>query len=228
MGTYIGKLQLGNDSANLISFGDTLYGICDTANNIAIKNVIIDNLDRLMNGIQIRVRFTNGNVLTSSVFLQINSGQTINNYIVTGDCTCSGNEVITFTWEEGNVYSYWRVTGNTLTQTTKDYVGSIVAETLRNIDANNIIIKTTAEWQATPQYIPPKDTIMIYSDIPGIKIADGLAYGVDQPFVGHEIFDALTTHINNTNVHVTAEEKTFWNNKLNCDISGERLILNRQ
>lgn len=88
-------------------------------------------------------------------------------------------------------------------------------------------------------YIPPKDTILVYSDygtltvnghnydVPGIKIADGLAYGLDQPFVGEDVKQQVLNHINDTTRHVTVEEKTFWNNKLNCDINGEVLIFNR-
>lgn len=36
-------------------------------------------------------------------------------------------------------------------------------------------------------------------------------------------------HMNDTNIHITPEERIFWNNKLNCEdeVSGEELILNR-
>lgn len=36
-------------------------------------------------------------------------------------------------------------------------------------------------------------------------------------------------HINNQDIHITPEERIFWNNKLNCEdeVSGEELILNR-
>ena len=36
-------------------------------------------------------------------------------------------------------------------------------------------------------------------------------------------------HMNDTNIHITPEERVFWNNKLNCEdeVSGEELILNR-
>ena len=110
-----------------------------------------------------------------------------------------------------------------------------------DITGQNMIIKTTAEWQANSSYIPPKDTILIYSDrgtsngktVPGIKIADGLAYGIDQPFVGDDIRDSiletLNNHINDNVRHVTNADRTFWNNKINCEntINGETLIFNR-
>ena len=35
----------------------------------------------------------------------------------------------------------------------------------------------------------------------------------------------LNLHEDNTSIHVTPEEKIFWNNKLNYDVVGENLIL---
>ena len=63
--------------------------------------------------------------------------------------------------------------------------------------------------------------------IPGIKIGDGLAYLIDLPFTDSELID----HINNTTIHVTAEEKNFWNNKNRVFISPqdeENLIFTTQ
>ena len=105
-----------------------------------------------------------------------------------------------------------------------------------DITGQNIIIKTTAEWQAIQSYRPPKGTILIYSDhstsngknVPGIKIADGLAYGIDQPFVGDDIRDSILNHIADTTRHITSTERTFWNNKLNCQVVGEILQFNTQ
>lgn len=104
-----------------------------------------------------------------------------------------------------------------------------------------IIVKTTAEWQAMVNYIPPKGTILVYSDaqtmtknnttvnVPGIKIADGLAYGIDQPFIDEDTRNSLLSHINDSIKHITSAERTFWNNKLNCQDSviNETLVLNR-
>ena len=87
-------------------------------------------------------------------------------------------------------------------------------------------------------YIPNRGNILIYTDketlndnttVPGIKIGDGLAYGIDLPFVGDDIAEDLLSHINNTTVHITAAERTKWNNKINCEdsVSAETLILTR-
>ena len=101
------------------------------------------------------------------------------------------------------------------------------------------IVDTTANWNQKTTYIPTKGEIIVYSDYhvidgqpyPGIKIGDGLAYVVDLPFVGEEIesgiMDILNDHIRNQDVHVTPEDKEFWNNKLNYMIDGEKLVLTR-
>lgn len=105
--------------------------------------------------------------------------------------------------------------------------------------SGKISIDTTAGWNEKMSYVPIKGEIVIYSDrrivgginFPGIKIGDGMAYVVDLPFFGEDetniIINLLNNHINNTQVHVTSEEKSFWNNKLNYQIDGENLIFTR-
>lgn len=113
-----------------------------------------------------------------------------------------------------------------------------------DITGKNIMIGTTAEWQAHSTYVAPMGTICIYSDrgsykdtnnnniiVPGIKISDGQAYVTSLPFVGDDVIAAirseLNDHINDNVRHITAEERTFWNNKLNTTLDGEILVLNR-
>ena len=114
---------------------------------------------------------------------------------------------------------------------------------LGDIIGQNILIGSTAEWLARNTFIAPQGTIIIYTDrgtytsnnttitVPGIKVSDGLAYAVDLPFVGDDIAAAirseLNDHINDNIKHITSEERTFWNNKLNCEVTGESLQLNR-
>lgn len=106
---------------------------------------------------------------------------------------------------------------------------------------------TTANWNAARGFIPLKGEVIIYSDykvmnkvidgeertvyIPGIKIGDGRAYVQDLPFIDEELRDKLLMHIENPNIHVTLQEKLFWNNKLNVDDNAElvngALIFNR-
>lgn len=109
--------------------------------------------------------------------------------------------------------------------------------------ANTIRYRTTAEWQSTPLYIPAAGEVLVYTDhgtidvngetipVPGIKVGDGIAYGIDLPFVGDDVLvsvvERISAHEGNTDIHTTAAEKAFWNNKLNCVVSEELLTLNR-
>lgn len=100
-----------------------------------------------------------------------------------------------------------------------------------------LIMATTAVWQTRVDYVPPRGTIIVYSDrnvidgqeYVGLKIGDGLAYVVDLPFVGDEIADQIITdlndHISDRTVHITQEEREYWNNKLNAELEGENLII---
>ena len=106
---------------------------------------------------------------------------------------------------------------------------------------------STANWNAAQGFVPLQGELIIYNDyktiqreidgelrtvqIPGIKIGDGMAYVQDLPFVDEELRDRLMVHINNPDIHVTLQEKLFWNNKLNVNDAAElvdgALILNR-
>ena len=108
----------------------------------------------------------------------------------------------------------------------------------------NVYTDTTAMWNQKTGYVPQQGDIIVYSDkgqivndqgetvdVPGIKIGDGNAYVVDLPFVGSDdssqILTELRAHTSNTAIHVTPEEKHFWNNKINCDVNDGNLILSR-
>lgn len=102
---------------------------------------------------------------------------------------------------------------------------------------------TTDFWDNCRGYIPNKGQIIVYSDyktitkdgktvtVPAIKIGSGNGYIQDLPFVGDDIRDEILKHISNTNIHVTPEEKAYWNNKLNVtdirEVVNETLIFNR-
>lgn len=94
----------------------------------------------------------------------------------------------------------------------------------------NVETHTTEYWQAHSSYIPAAGEIIVYSDrnnnIPGIKIGDGLTYVVDLPFID----DTIMTHINDATIHVSAEDRAFWDNKINCEdtVENEVLQLNRR
>ena len=106
---------------------------------------------------------------------------------------------------------------------------------------------TTANWNAARGFIPLEGELIVYNDyksiqktidgelktvqVPGIKIGDGQTYVQDLPFIDEELRDKIMMHIDNPNIHVTLQEKIFWNNKLNVDDNAElvdgALIFNR-
>ena len=100
------------------------------------------------------------------------------------------------------------------------------------------------EWDSDISIISEKNVLYIYTDyktiekdgqqilLPGLKIGDGKAFLIDLPFVGGSNNDILEKqildHINDNIIHVNLEEKNFWNNKLNYELSeDENLIFNR-
>lgn len=103
-------------------------------------------------------------------------------------------------------------------------------------------VRTTQEWNEDIQFVSKKGIFYIYSDyktqeqngeivyVPGIKIGDGLAYVTDLPFVNSSIQQQLNTHILDSNVHVTIQEKQFWDSKVTCytdSQDNENLVFSR-
>ena len=115
---------------------------------------------------------------------------------------------------------------------------------------------TTEHWNQARGFIPMPGEVIVYTDyetktytieeygetvtktvqIPNIKIGTGNAYVQDLAFVDEKTRDILMEHINNHDIHVTLQEKLFWNNKINVDdaeeqttgeLEDETLILNR-
>ena len=110
--------------------------------------------------------------------------------------------------------------------------------------SDSIYIDTTENWNSRITFIPERKDIIIYTDrghiddgqgnqidVPGIKIGDGNAYLIDLPFVGDDdkyaILYELRHHTENTAIHVSPSDRTFWNNKLNCVVEDGNLIFNR-
>lgn len=103
--------------------------------------------------------------------------------------------------------------------------------------------KTKEQWNMNPTLVSEKDVLYIYTNyktvekdgeeiiIPGLKVGDGKGYLIDLPFINNvgseDIEQLLMDHINNHSIHVTQEEKMFWNNKLNLSLHEENLVLNR-
>ena len=156
------------------------------------------------------------------------------------DTTATSNDVL-----EGQVFYGANGVRNvgTLGLVTSSTNGLMAAVDKAKLDGINIQCKTTAEWAQNINYVPKLGEIIIYSDhdsyefegetipVPDIKIGDGHAYCVDLPFIHAgeraRILAQINNHINNSTIHVTAAEKEFWNNKLNYQITGEMLTLDR-
>lgn len=91
------------------------------------------------------------------------------------------------------------------------------------IDGVKILYGTQAEWDSQPRLVSEEHTIYVYTDhdvvngrnIPSIKIGDGTSYLIDMMYVTDNA-SLLFNHINDSNIHVTLQEKLFWNNKERC------------
>lgn len=100
---------------------------------------------------------------------------------------------------------------------------------------------TSEYWRLNPTFVPLDGEIIIYTDYrivdgrfkPAIKIGDGRTAIVSLPFVAgaggddgslDEFLQELEAHINDDSKHVTEQERSFWNGKLNYHMDGETLV----
>lgn len=114
---------------------------------------------------------------------------------------------------------------------------STVAKTGNYTDLANkpIYCESTAYWHSQPTFKGNKGDIIIYSDyrkngdgkyVAGIKIADGLTDVIDLPFIIDILESELTSHINDTSIHVSKSEKEAWNEKVSVKMGdNDTLIL---
>lgn len=96
---------------------------------------------------------------------------------------------------------------------------------------NIIHFGTTEYWNSQATLIGENNHIYVYTDystiesdgetrnIPNIKIGDGNAYLIDNPFITTSIDDLLQLHIGDDIKHITAEERDVWNGKVRCYLS---------
>lgn len=95
-------------------------------------------------------------------------------------------------------------------------------EEAQQIQSGGILSNTTEEWNRHVDLIASLNTIYVYTDhktmeddegnivlVPGVKVGDGKAFLIDMPFID-AVMDA---HINDMDIHVTPEQKRFWDNK---------------
>ena len=110
----------------------------------------------------------------------------------------------------------------------RDISGNLSIPSVR-VGVNPIHQDTTEAWNSQPSLIAKKGHLYFYTDyqqvggvnIAGVKLGDGTSYLIDIPFEDAQFQD----HIQNTIVHITQEEREFWNNKNRGVIAGEMLVL---
>ncbi len=96
-------------------------------------------------------------------------------------------------------------------------------------NSGKVLFDTTAGWNSKPTLVGASQVLYVYTDalsydgdtIPRIKIGDGQAYLIDTPFLNEEEID----HINNQLIHVSAEDRQSWNNKVTTYEPEEEILL---
>lgn len=90
--------------------------------------------------------------------------------------------------------------------------------------AYKIKYDTSEGWANNVSYVPMEGELIIYTDIPAIKVGDGMAYAVDLPFVTDDMRDEFLAHMQDTVIHITQDEREFWNNKVRCYVNYDSLV----
>lgn len=128
----------------------------------------------------------------------------------------------------------------------KPSINSVVLEgalTATDLGLASVYYDTKEAWDAQSTLIAERSAVYIYSnyatiddgngnliDVAGLKIGDGTSYLVDMPFVGDATTEMIIMHVANTGIHVTPQEKEFWNNKVSSYIDHtdpELLVLSK-
>ena len=128
----------------------------------------------------------------------------------------------------------------------KPQINSITLEgslTAADLSLGSIYYDTTANWNSQVSLIAEKAAIYVYSDysyinmgsgnlipVAGLKIGDGSSYLIDLPFVSEDLANIIFRHIANGTIHITNEERSFWNHKVSSYLDGhntETLILSK-
>lgn len=218
--SYIHALQIDNGTTHLIE--PLLYATAEGTSSALTAS--ISNFE-LVAGVYVNVKVGS-----------VNANATLNvNGTGAKDIYYKGIKINSDTLTDGNIYTFI-------------YTGTYW-EILGDVTSKNIIVGTQAEWQTRYNQVLPRGVIMIYTNhgtiteiidnvevtknVPGIKIADGSTPAADLPFVGDDVVaiieNELNSHINDNIRHITAAERTFWNNKINCidTVNEHNLIINR-
>lgn len=81
-------------------------------------------------------------------------------------------------------------------------------------------------WNSNPSFIPRAGEIIVVTDgiidgedkIPGVKIGNGTSVFSSLPFITQQyaLLSSFESHANNEVIHVTQQNKDYWNNKMRC------------
>lgn len=117
------------------------------------------------------------------------------------------------------------------------------AENLVSIDSSkikHIYYDTEENWRSQNTLISELGALYVYKDhstviedgvekyVPAIKIGDGTSYLIDMPFINDDFSKMLLEHLQDAVVHVSDDDRTFWNNKSSAYMdpdSNETLVL---
>ena len=100
----------------------------------------------------------------------------------------------------------------------------------------SIFYNTVEGWNAQNTLIGRRNALYVYTNaseingvlIPDLKIGDGTSYLIDSPFLISTPIEQLKAHIRDTTIHVSAEDRARWDNKVRAyhsDIQQETLVL---
>lgn len=92
---------------------------------------------------------------------------------------------------------------------------------------SRVVYGTTAYWDEQETLIAQENVFYVYTDgfpseihnIVRVKVGDGHSYLKNLPFTDMVYYD----HISDPIIHITQEEREFWNNKVSCNIEGENI-----
>lgn len=93
-----------------------------------------------------------------------------------------------------------------------------------------VLYGSTAHWNRQSKLIAQEGYLYVYRDrdidskgrfVAGIKAGDGTSYLIDMPFTDQIAMD----HVHDAVVHITALERTFWNNKVRCYIENPTQVV---
>lgn len=110
----------------------------------------------------------------------------------------------------------------------------VIAEALQEIEEEISTIKprvmfgTKDYWDGQPELVAQDNALYVYTDalskdfknIARFKVGDGQSLLKDLPFTDAVYYD----HISDPLIHVSNEDREFWNNKVSCYNDGETLI----